>query len=214
VKIQISRAHYPVDVLGPGRRAGLWVQGCSIGCRGCIALDTWPVDPDRAIDVQRILDWLRELPEDGVDGVTISGGEPFDQPEALLELLVALRTWADEGERDLLCYSGRSLTVLRRRFASSLALLDAVITGRFVAARAPGDIWRGSANQLLVPLSDLGHRRYDEFVNHAAERTRLQATVDGSTIWYVGVPRPGELAALTAALEKRGLRTAEASWLP
>jgi anaerobic ribonucleoside-triphosphate reductase activating protein len=104
--------------------------------------------------------------------------------------------------------------LLRRQFAPILELLDAVIPGRFVAARAPGNIWRGSANQKLVPLSEFGHHRYDDFVDHSAEQTRLQASVDGARVWYIGVPKPGELASLEAALARRGLHTAEASWLP
>ena len=37
----VNRVHFPVTALGPGRRLGVWVQGCSIGCAGCLAHDTW-----------------------------------------------------------------------------------------------------------------------------------------------------------------------------
>ena len=39
--ISLSRLHFPVTTLGPGRRIGIWFQGCSIRCPGCISADTW-----------------------------------------------------------------------------------------------------------------------------------------------------------------------------
>src|SRR5215218_593389 len=88
--IQLNKAHWPVTVLGPGRRIGLWMQGCSIHCPGCVSQDTWPADPATAITVDALVDWCRTTTGSALDGVTISGGEPFDQPDALLRLLVAL----------------------------------------------------------------------------------------------------------------------------
>lgn len=214
MKVQLNRAHFPVTVLGHGRRIGLWFQGCSVGCPGCIALDTWEPDPLKAISVGDVVDWCSGLPADGVDGVTISGGEPFDQPQALLELLSRLHDWRAglDREIDLLCYSGRALAVLQARHQAILDLLDVVIPGAFVAARSPGAVWRGSANQSLVPLTELGHRRYEADIGRPAERTRLQVTVDGGTVRYIGVPKPGDFAALEAALARRGLSHEEASW--
>ncbi len=211
MRVQLNRAHFPVTVLGHGRRVGLWLQGCSIGCAGCMSLDTWASDPARAIDVADLAAWCEQLPAGEVNGVTISGGEPFDQPAALRELLALLRPWADEGGRDLLCYSGRSMAVLRGRFQSILDLLDAVVPGPFIAEAAPGKVWRGSTNQKLVALTDLGHRRYDTEVDRPADRPALQAVVDGQTIWYIGVPRPGDLELLEAALARRGV-VQDVSW--
>ena len=208
MKIRLNRAHYPVTVLGYGRRAGLWVQGCGIGCDGCVARDTWAPDPSTYVDIDAIVQWL----PDEVDGVTISGGEPFDQPEALRALLAALHLWRGDRAIDLLCYSGRSPAVLRARFAPILALLDAVIPGPYVASQAPGLAWRGSANQELIPLTALGHTRYDGDVDRPAGRTRMQLSTDGSRIYQIGIPAPGELAALEEAMARRGLAYEEVSW--
>ena len=41
MNISLSRVHFPVTTLGPGQRLGLWFQGCSIRCAGCISADTW-----------------------------------------------------------------------------------------------------------------------------------------------------------------------------
>jgi anaerobic ribonucleoside-triphosphate reductase activating protein len=214
VKVQLNRAHYPVTVLGYGRRAGLWLQGCTVGCVGCVSRDTWATDPATEIDIDDVVRWCESLPAGAVDGVTISGGEPFDQPDALHELLLRLRAWrATTGyDIDLLCYSGRSWAALRARFPHLLELLDVVIPGPFVAAEAPGAKWRGSANQLLIPLSPLGHRRYDGDIDRPAGITRLQVSVDGDRVYHIGIPAPGELAAIEAALARRGIVYEAASW--
>jgi anaerobic ribonucleoside-triphosphate reductase activating protein len=213
MKIRLNRAHYPVVVLGYGRRAGLWLQGCGIGCAGCVSRDTWAADPATEVAVAAVVAWCASLPAD-VDGITISGGEPFDQPEALRELLLALHEWrAGTGRTiDLLCYSGRSLAVLRARFAPHLDLLDAVIPGPFIAAQAPGGRWRGSANQELVALSALGHERYDAAVHSPAGPTRMQLGTDGERVYHIGIPAPGDLEALEAAMARRGLAYGEVSW--
>jgi anaerobic ribonucleoside-triphosphate reductase activating protein len=220
MKVRLSRAHFPVTVLGPGRRIGLWFQGCTIGCPGCLATDTWAARTDRDIDVDVLARWCAAVVDEtgdgttdaGLTGVTISGGEPFEQPAALLALLELLRPWATDHDLDLLCYSGRRLGGLRRAHQPILDLLDAVVPEPFVAAAAPGGIWRGSANQDLVALSELGERRYARYRDQPADRPRLQAVADGATFWYVGVPRPGDLDAVSVALSRRGLLQREVSW--
>ncbi len=49
MNILLNKAHFPVTVLGPGRRIGIWLQGCSIGCAGCISQDTWEADATKAM---------------------------------------------------------------------------------------------------------------------------------------------------------------------
>ena len=80
-EIFLSRLHFPVTALGPGRRIGLWVQGCSIRCAGCISLDTWAPGKGSttvAAVAEVIMRWIDEA-----DGLTISGGEPLDQADAI-----------------------------------------------------------------------------------------------------------------------------------
>ncbi|MFN8753673.1 MAG: 4Fe-4S cluster-binding domain-containing protein, partial [Betaproteobacteria bacterium] len=117
ISIALNKAHFPVTVLGPGRRIGLWTQGCSIGCKGCISQDTWDQDESRRVPVDTLVAWCRSACNDQLDGITISGGEPFDQPEALRALLEALWAWRAELSEpfDILCYSGHPLRRLERQ---------------------------------------------------------------------------------------------------
>lgn len=124
MKIRLNKAHFPVTTLGFGRRIGFWFQGCNIRCAGCVSRDTWDADSEREIDLSDVLDWCRSVPT-LPDGVTISGGEPFEQPEGLLALLDALAAWRDEMAAgfDILCYSGMPLPRLTRRFGEILLRL-------------------------------------------------------------------------------------------
>src|SRR5688572_8819093 len=72
--LQLNKAHWPVTVLGPGRRIGLWVQGCTIGCRGCVSQDTWPSDATKSVAIRDLIAWCRRVSAGAPDGVTISGG--------------------------------------------------------------------------------------------------------------------------------------------
>ena len=123
MKISVNKAHFPVTVLGPGRRIGLWLQGCSIGCKGCVSQDTWARDAGRDMPLAQLLSWCRQAAADGFDGVTITGGEPFDQPAALSALLSGLHRWRTQAglDFDLLCYSGYPLARRSGSFSRALA---------------------------------------------------------------------------------------------
>ena len=214
--IQINKAHYPVAVLGPGRRIGLWVQGCSIGCKGCVSMDTWPTDASRAMPIADLLAWCRKVAAAGLDGITISGGEPFDQAHSLGLLLKGLHQWRTRSALrfDILCYSGYPLKTLLQRHADVLALLDAIIPEPYVDALPPTGLWRGSANQALVALSARGHAVYDA---HASAPTggadkRMQLAVEGGKIWMIGIPDRGDMEKLEALCTSRGLSLQQVSW--
>ncbi|MGH4027236.1 MAG: 4Fe-4S single cluster domain-containing protein [Pseudonocardiaceae bacterium] len=213
--LRLNRTHYPVTVLGPGVRAGIWVQGCTIGCSGCVARDTWAPDGGAAVDVEAVLDWLRGL--DGrVDGVTISGGEPFQQPEALTELLDGIAAWRHSWaeEVDVLVYSGYPWSRLSRttRFASALQRCDAVIAGPYVARRNSGVALRGSDNQRVVTLTPLGERRYGQPDSGSGGDQRMHVSVDGDRIYCIGIPRSGDMDRLTEHLADAGVLLEDLTW--
>jgi anaerobic ribonucleoside-triphosphate reductase activating protein len=214
--IELNKAHWPVTVLGPGRRIGLWVQGCTIHCKGCVSQDTWPRDASKAIAVADLVAWCRRVAPEGPDGVTISGGEPFEQPAALRALLDGLIAWRESAKLDfdILCYSGFPLATLERRHAKLLARLDAVIPEPYADKLPQGNVWRGSSNQPLVPLSERGRARYAPFVDAPVRDgdKRMQVAVDGKRVWMIGIPGRGDMAALEALCERRGLALTEVSW--
>lgn len=213
VTVRLAKVHHPVTALGPGIRAGIWFQGCTLGCPGCLSRDTWAADEGRNVPVSEVLDWVAGLP--AIDGVTISGGEPFQQPTALRALLEGLRVWRGSRQVDILLYSGYVISRLSRNPESRniLDLCDAVVTGPYVERLDDGSPLRGSANQRLVPRTALGRERYDdEGQNGRRMQVCVEDGAEGRRVYYIGIPRRGDMGRLSAVLDGAGVRAGEASW--
>lgn len=211
--VRLAKLHHPVTALGPGVRAGIWFQGCTLGCPGCLSRDTWEADGSREVPVSSVLEWVAGLPP--LDGITVSGGEPFQQPGALRELLEGLHEWRSSRALDILVYSGYVISRLSRNAESRdiLKLCDAVVTGPYVERLNDGSPLRGSANQRLIPLTPLGEQRYGADEN---DGRRMQVCVEdgaeGRRVYYIGIPRRGDMDRLSAVLDGAGVRAGEASW--
>lgn len=212
MNVYLNKVHFPVTALGPGRRIGIWFQGCSIGCPGCISRDTWEPNAGSATSVESLIAWCRQAAWSGFDGVTISGGEPFEQPDSLAAILDAFDSWRrDAGASfDLLAYSGLPLKLLKRSHGNILARLDAVIAEPFIARLAPGEPGFGSSNQTLTTLSELGQSVHAGVAS--APRRPIQVSVDDQAIWCIGVPRSGDMERLERLAKDRGLVWRAASW--
>ncbi|MGH8667177.1 MAG: 4Fe-4S single cluster domain-containing protein [Burkholderiales bacterium] len=215
MKLQLNKAHYPVTALGPGRRIGIWTQGCSIHCPGCVSLDTWKPDRSKSIEVDALIAWCKRVCGGAADGITISGGEPFDQPKALGALLDGLILWRQASAQsfDILCYSGYRVERLRKEHPRLLDRIDALMCDPYVESLATERPWRGSDNQRLVPLTALGLERYGAYVDAAGEEPkRFQVVADGKRIWFVGIPHRGDLERIEQACAERGVSLAATSW--
>lgn len=135
---------------GPGLRAVVWFQGCTLGCPGCFNPATHdPAGGYEAESVTLAADILALRP--GIEGLTVSGGEPFQQPDALLELLARL----DGSALGRLVFSGYDLREIEAMplGPAILSHVDALIAGRYVAARRLARGLLGSANQAIHFLS-------------------------------------------------------------
>lgn len=205
----ISRLAHPVQNLGHGQRAVIWTQGCSLRCAGCMSVDTWAFRQDRDLLPEQIAAWLLDIPG-RIDGVTVSGGEPTEQPE-LPGLLAMLRHLGHirREEWDLLVFTGRETAEVKADHPWLTELADAVVTGPYVEELAGDHVLRGSANQELLLCSPLGRQRYRE--PHGA-RPPLDVYVSDGKLVLTGIPRPGELDALAAALARDGVRLRNTSW--
>lgn len=138
---------------GPGLRYAVFVQGCSHGCPGCHNPDSQPQEAGTPTPIAEVLDGIRA--NGLVHDVTLSGGEPFEQPEACAALAAALKA---EGY-GLWVYTGFLYEDLVERAASEpavAALLDAadvLVDGPFVEGRKSYALqWRGSDNQRLIDM--------------------------------------------------------------
>jgi anaerobic ribonucleoside-triphosphate reductase activating protein len=215
--LNVARLHHPVTALGPGSRLGIWVQGCTLACPGCLSRDTWKSGPEHAVDTRTILDWCDDRPPESIDGVSLSGGEPSEQPRALAELLSGLAARRERHGWDLLGWTGLEEEDFAARCPEAYALLDGLVTGPYRAAAAGGGRWRGSANQRLVPLTELGRRRYGPWTGDGpgpGPPAELQFQVEEDRIYLIGVPRPGDPPRIRRALASRGITMEGVTWQP
>jgi len=141
---------------GPGRRAALWVQGCSIRCRGCFNPHSWAPDAGEPAGWEELADAVREAAvTHHIEGLTLLGGEPFDQAGPLFHLAEAVRA---EG-LSVMTFTGHVLEALRSAGREDwdrlLAATDLLVDGPYVAdqpeQRRP---WVGSENQRFWFLTD------------------------------------------------------------
>jgi anaerobic ribonucleoside-triphosphate reductase activating protein len=161
---QMSRAN------GPGWRAVVWFQGCTLGCPGCFNPPTHPHAGGILLDTAELAEKLTRL-AGRIEGVTISGGEPFQQAEALTDLLARLSATP----LSRLVFTGYSLREVSELPHGQEALrhIDVLIAGRYVAGRHLGLGLLGSANQvvhLLTPRytqEDLAEVPPGEVILHA-----------------------------------------------
>ena len=141
---------------GPGVRAVIWVQGCTIGCRGCYSASTHPHEASSLHRPSEIAEWVQSIPD--IEGVTFSGGEPFEQAAAVLETINSIRENVGS-DFTVFVYTGYEIEFLRksndRNVHDLLNAIDILSAGPFdYKLRDETLLWRGSSNQSLHFLSN------------------------------------------------------------
>jgi len=136
------------------------------------------------------------------DGITISGGEPFDQVTALSSLLKAIRR---KSSGDILVYTGYALDALPLPVFETL--IDAIITEPFVLEAPQTKKLRGSDNQKLTLLTPLGARLFSATEDGGSTSSpSLDIMFDDTTgeVFMAGIPLRGDLQRLTHLLSEAG----------
>ena len=145
----IARILSPIHSLGPGDRVCLWTQGCKKRCKGCISPELQPYGGNEVDEnvLAKIL--IQVARKNNCTGITISGGDPLEQPHALLKLLALLRNEFD----DILVYTGFELKDIQDGLIGieakkCLDYLDVLIDGKYIDELNYKDcVLRGSSNQ-------------------------------------------------------------------
>lgn len=153
--------------LGPGMRLGLWVDGCPFKCKGCVTPELQK-SKVQGINLAELISYL--LPcLSAIEGITISGGEPFEQSAELYQLIKELRK---RKPINVLVYTGYRLGELYQNQAQRelLEVCDAIIDGRYIEKLHRNFFWLGgSDNQSLVALSEIGEKWRAELEANAKE---------------------------------------------
>ena len=127
---------------GYGYRTVVFLQGCNLRCPGCQNPRTWDINKGISVDVKDLAHHLREKCLN--KKLTISGGEPLLQAEALKELLEELKDF------DLCLYTGHELNEVPKEI---LKYLKYIKVGRFILEqRTSTKPFVGSTNQKFVRI--------------------------------------------------------------
>lgn len=188
--MNVARILYPVEVLGPGKRLGIWVCGCRRGCKGCSNPELWVQKSEYEVTVEDIMSLVRRISDSHkIDGFTISGGEPMDQPEGLSQLITQLSAYS----KDILIYTGYRIDELKKREdpATNIILSRAavLIDGEYREEENMDVLLRGSSNQrihILIPEMAEG---YEKYLASAHNQIQNFTTLNG--VVSVGIHRKG-----------------------
>lgn len=148
--IWLYRLYHNSVVDGPGRRSVIQTAGCSIRCRHCFVPQTHERGNGNLVSIASIVDAVVSHSTEH-DGVTILGGEPFDQPESVAEIVSRLK---NQGIH-ITVYSGYTIEQLIQKQVPSidyiLSHIDLLIDGPFVVSQqeSAGE-YRGSRNQRII----------------------------------------------------------------
>jgi len=137
---------------GPGIRFSIFAQGCSHACAGCHNPEALPFEGGRVVLVEELMAQIEANPL--LAGITLTGGEPFVQPEPFSKLA----NWAKAKGLSVWAYSGYTLEELLVGIPSEearelLKEVDILVDGRFDEAQKSYELkWRGSANQRIIDV--------------------------------------------------------------
>lgn len=191
MQIRYNMTAANTTILGPGNRAVLWTQGCSRipPCEGCIGESARDPLGGKLESTERVCRWILSCPR--IDGITISGGEPFDQAAAVAELVRMVR--ATRPELSLVVYTGRYYEQLLEQAASDpataelLSQIQVLIDGPYVAALDDGVPYRGSSNQRILILDEAYRPQAQAYyTSQPGRKIELIVTPEGTRM--VGVP--------------------------
>ena len=155
MKIRLATDKIQKDSIvdGEGIRSVIWTQGCLHHCPGCHNPTTHSFDKGFVLDVEEVKKKIDLL--EAQDGITFSGGDPMEQPEACAELAryckqIGLNVW---------CYTGYTFEELMEKSKKEptimdfLQNIDVLVDGRFVLKEKSYDVvFRGSKNQRIIDV--------------------------------------------------------------
>lgn len=138
---------------GPGIRFVIFTQGCRHNCPGCHNMHTHSFNGGKLISIESIISKVRENPL--LDGVTLSGGEPFEQANVLSSLSIELKKLG----HNIITYTGYTYEYIidnsekMNSWEELLHHTDTLIDGRFEIEKINLSLrFRGSENQRIIDV--------------------------------------------------------------
>lgn len=174
LSVYVADLNEYTDLEGPGYRIAIWFAGCSIKCKGCCNPHLFERNTNQKMSIESLIEKLDKIlgryPD--LEGISLLGGEPLDQPDAVHEIL---RFTNSKGLSSML-YSGFTLEHIKNTDHSRiLDELDLLVDGPYIESkRELKRRWIGSSNQNLHFLSERYNPEMDCFDKSNELELRLQ----------------------------------------
>ena len=134
---------------GEGLRTVIWLQGCTHNCPGCHNPETHDLNGGFEVEIEEIYEKLDNLKFQ--KGITLSGGDPFMQPEAATEIA----KYAKKIGLNIWCYTGFTYEAIVKnaKLKDLLENIDVLIDGPFILSeKSLSCKFRGSKNQRIIDV--------------------------------------------------------------
>lgn len=180
----IARVLYPVKVLGPGNRIGIWVAGCCHECKGCSNPELWERDEKYFITKNKFREIIFSISNRfKVDGFTLTGGDPFFNASDLNDILEVITTVSE----DVLVYTGYSYSSLLAKieYKQCLDRIAVLIDSPYVESLNNNSFLRGSSNQQIIILKEAYKDKFERYLKNG--RNEIQNFMTGNGFISVGI---------------------------
>lgn len=200
----IARILYPVKVLGPGKRIGIWFDGCTHHCVGCSNPELWEKQEKYHTKIETVMNMLEGVVRNNdVDGFTLTGGDPIEQPDALRELLPEISRYTN----DIILYTGYQYEEVREKYDDILRYIAVLIDGPYIENKNREELLKGSTNQRIIILADKYKGKYNKYLEE--QHSEIQNFITPTGVISVGIHRPGYKEELDSFLNAKGLKKDE-----
>lgn len=178
----VARVLYPVEVLGPGKRVGIWFCGCPRRCKGCSNPELWEFQEKYRTTPETVFELIKTIAKDNqIDGFTITGGDPIFQSKDLQELIQSIIVISD----DIIVYTGYAKNEINESILSDISVL---IDGEYMEELNDNSFLRGSSNQSIHVLDKTKAEKYNAYIKNGSNKIQNFITPDG--VVSVGIHRP------------------------
>lgn len=203
--MRIERILTNIKTLGPGSRLAIWVNGCSRNCEGCVSKRLQDIDLDCEVNIEEI---LSDYNFSRIDGVTISGGEPFEQVEELVKLVSFLK---NKKINDILIYTGYTYKELceldNKNINFILNNITVLIDGPYIKSLDYQiHNLKGSENQNIIYLNHSYQKLYEEYIKSQRQMQEIQIA---NTLIGVGIPDDEYISSFHKSIVREGGNTNE-----
>lgn len=181
----IERILCPIVTLGPGNRLVIWTKGCNKNCSGCISPEMSVIGNAKSFDVEQIFCIVKNIYDtEGFDGVTISGGDPFEQLDELLDLVERLK----EVTNDILVYTGYVWNSFKESLdeitiSRIIRNISVLIDGPYIREQnIAGLALRGSQNQRIIYFDRAKEELYGKYMESGRQLQNIYIDDDIITV--------------------------------